>query len=46
MSLPNNWYIKMKGSTTANPAGQLCFSNGSTATTSIDYVCIDPTKTS
>jgi hypothetical protein len=46
MSLPNNWYIKMKGATTANPAGQLCFSNGSTATTSIDYVCIDPAKTS
>jgi hypothetical protein len=46
MSLPNNWYIKMKGATITNPAGQLCFSNGNTAATSVDYVCIDPTKTS
>ncbi len=46
MSLPNNWYIKMKAPTATNAAGQLCFSNGTTATTSIDYVCIDPTKTS
>jgi hypothetical protein len=41
ITLPNNWSITIKPSTLNTAVTQLCFTNGT-----IDYVCIDPAKTS